>query len=525
MNPSVKSEFIQDLCFALFFWSLLIAVGGYEVGIGDQAEFLPYSLYIYNKTLYPFDLYIQGMEAMAINERYFFVHLLSFLVPVLEPSVLFLHVLFTIILITGILRFGRHYIENRFLLYLVVLFALVITKGLQTGGNEIYYNNFQGSNIAKGLCMWGLVFLIERKWALLCLFTIIATLFQPMVGFHFFLLSTAASAYRTFIEKEGKIINLALYILAFSATGGFYIMAIKFAQGQQIIANLSDSEFINIAYYFCMPHHFIPSYLSKKGILLSLPLLAASIYYYSSKEKSIFVFLLTMLSGILIYIIGTYAFDSFLVMSSWWFRTTIWIKIIGFTAVAGIITSHYKIKAYNKFKEVEKYSFICISIVLICCVTTFPETIPHNRYHLIKNAVREADAELCREIKKKVHKNAVFIQPALFSALKYYGEKSSYVEYLTPARRKDYLKIWYQRIKEVYHVRYEDIPVNTFMLKTTDIRTNLIKQMDDNFMKHTKESLSILKAKGVTHIITFKDHFIKDLEVIAENNEFKVYKL
>jgi hypothetical protein len=181
MYSRVKSDFFQDLCFAVFFWSLLILVGGYEVGIGDQAEFLPYSLYIHDKTLYPHDMYIQGMEAMIINERYFFVHLLSFLVPVLEPSVLFLHFLFTVILVTGILKFGRHYIENRFLLYLVVLLILIITRGLHTGGNEIYYNNFQGSNIAKGLCMWGLVFLIERKTKLLCLFTIIATLFQPMV--------------------------------------------------------------------------------------------------------------------------------------------------------------------------------------------------------------------------------------------------------------------------------------------------------------------------------------------------------
>jgi hypothetical protein len=217
-------------------------------------------------------------------------------------------------------------------------------------------------------------------------------------------------------------------------------MAIKFAQGQQIISNLSDKEFINIAYYFCMPHHFIPSYLSKKGILLSVPLVIASIYFYSKKEKSILIFLLTILSGIAIYIFGTYIYESFLIMSSWWFRTTIWIKIIGFVAVAGMITSYYKIKEYNKYKESERLIFLFLTIALINWVVIFPDSIPlNNRYHFLKNALQDSDVKISNEIKNKIPKEAVFIQPALFSALKYYGEKSSYIEYLTPARRKDYL--------------------------------------------------------------------------------------
>lgn len=516
----------QDIWFAFFFYILLIAVGGYVVGINDQAEFLPYALYIHDPSLYPHDLYIQGMEAMHINERYFFARLMALFFPVLEPATFLFHFIFTMLLITGFLKFSGRYIENRFLRYAVVFLILIVTDGITLGGNELYYNNFQGATIAKALCAWGLSFLVERKYVWLSVVTIISTLFQPMVGFQFFILTSVAVFYGIVIEKQIKPIVLLWYVIAFALTGGLFIWGIKSAQAKEVLTTITDREFIDAAYYFCMPFHFVPSYFSKKGIILMTILFVAGVYFYSKKERSILVILLTIFLGMIVYVAGTYLYESFFIMSSWWFRTSIWIKVTGFAAALALVGIYFKIGKYTAYESAERRFFIITGILLVVLIAKFPDRLPFNKeYHLLGHASHYPAVEICEQIKDRVPKDAVFIQPMYFSALKYYGEKSSYVEFLTPARRRDYLKIWNQRIHEVYNIGIEDIPENTYMLKGIQIRENLMQLGEENYRKHAKQSLMLLKAKGVTHMITFKDHLIEGLKIIAENKKYKVYEL
>jgi hypothetical protein len=77
------------------------------------------------------------------------------------------------------------------------------------------------------------------------------------------------------------------------------------------------------------------------------------------------------------------------------------------------------------------------------------------------------------------------------------------------------MKEWSERISEVYNITAKN-KLSGFDIKQT---------ANDNFFKINLEQAQALKEKGITHIITFKSHKIKNLKVIAENSEYKIYKL
>ncbi|MBX9850174.1 MAG: hypothetical protein K2X86_00275 [Cytophagaceae bacterium] len=500
--------------FALFTWALLILFFGYETGTGDQSEFLPYALYLYNHSLYPYDLYIQSMEAMVMNERFFCALFLSRFIPNLDTWTLIIHFITTLLLVLGSLKLAEKFIRNRFLQYAAVLCCLILFHGITINGNELYYNHFQGASLAKALTIWAFVYLLERKISHVIILLIIATFFQPLVGLHSFIICSAVLTYQTFILKvhsKGIYFGIcSLYVI----TGGLYILTVVLSQRNQVLTKITDHEFIQIAYYFRMPHHFIPSYFSLKGILLiSVLFLSTGIYFFKS-NKEIFIIYIIILTGIIVYLTGVYS-DSFLIISSWWFRCTVWLKLFGCIGIFALVEKYFGLQVYTKFQKMELTGFIILSALIISLVVFAPDILPFNKpYHTFSSKTDDEGIKICREIKNKVSNNAVFIQPFEFTALKYYGEKSSYVEFKTVSRRRDYLKIWYDRIRKVYNVDTE--------IKD---RRELMKKADENFRKLNKESLLKLKTEGVTHILTYKDHIIADMKVVVENSRYKVYEL
>ena len=510
----MKIKFFLNFGFALFTWALLILFFGYETGTGDQSEFLPYALYLYNHSLYPHDLYIQSMEAMAMNERFFCALFLSRFIPNLESWTVIMHLATTILLVLGSLKLAEKFIQNRFLQYAAILTCIVFFHGITINGNELYYNHFQGASIAKALTIWAFVYLLEKKIAHVIMIVIIATFFQPLVGLHSFLICAAVITYQTFIMKEhSKGIYFGTSFL-YVVTGGLYMLAIILSQKNQTLVKVSDHEFIQIAYYFRMPHHFIPSYFSLKGILLISILFFSTALYFLKNSKEVFIIYIVILTGIIVYLAGVYL-DSFLIISSWWFRTTVWLNLLGCIGVFALIEKYFSLKAYNKFEETELATCVIVSALIISAIAFTPKLIPYSKpYHTFTSERDDEGIKICREIKNKIPNNAVFIQPFEFTALKYYGERSSYVEFKTVSRRRDYLKIWYSRIKQVYGVGTE--------IKD---RKELMKKADENFKKLTKENLLKLKPEGVTHILTYKEHSIPDLKIILENSRYKVYEL
>ena len=101
------------------------------------------------------------------------------------------------------------------------------------------------------------------------------------------------------------------------------------------------------------------------------------------------------------------------------------------------------------------------------------------------------------------------------TALKFYGQRSSYVEFKAIAKNQKDLKIWYERIQEVFGLNYE-IDKNGFNMqwKANEYLDNL-----------GEDQLATLKREGVTNIICRTAKYQQGHKLILSENGYFVYQL
>lgn len=109
--------------------------------------------------------------------------------------------------------------------------------------------------------------------------------------------------------------------------------------------------------------------------------------------------------------------------------------------------------------------------------------------------------------------DALFIHPCHFTELKYFGQRSSFVEYKALTHTKSFLLEWSKRLKTIYNLDYYYSPSGYYTCAYAD----------DEFRKWDEEGLKFLnKEYGITHILTFADVQLQ-LPIVAQNKKYIVY--
>jgi hypothetical protein len=128
---------------------------------------------------------------------------------------------------------------------------------------------------------------------------------------------------------------------------------------------------------------------------------------------------------------------------------------------------------------------------------------------------KEEEITIAETIRKTIPLNAVFIQPFENTELKFYSQRSSYVEFKANVRHQSYVGEWYSRIHEVYGVDYFS-SVKGFELQS---------KANECFEHLSVTQLNGLKAKGVTHILTRKQSPPAMGKLVIANKIYAVYQL
>jgi len=99
--------------------------------------------------------------------------------------------------------------------------------------------------------------------------------------------------------------------------------------------------------------------------------------------------------------------------------------------------------------------------------------------------------------------------------LKFYGQRSSYVEFKAIAKNQKDLKTWYERIQEVFGLNYE-VDKNGFDMKW---------KADEHLDNLDEGQLAKLKSEGVTDIICRTSKYQQGHKLILSENGYFVYQL
>ena len=501
---------LSDLAFAIILWALLIVKYGYTYGTNDHIELLPYVLFLKNPLLFPHDLFIQSLNASLPNERTVMAHLLLPFVGHLRSTVFLLHFLNTVLLILALVKIAARFIDNKYISWLAVYVSVLVLNDRGLGNVDLYTPAIQASDISCMIIAWALNVFLDRKYLFASVLMSAATFIHVLEGFDVMAVLCGVMLIKLIWDKEVSLKQVGAFVGVYVLTAGVYLFFIYRAKtsGGGV---MSSHELFEIMFAFRHPHHFIFKTFPLINKLLFVFCVISSLLFYRGRSETLFQFVALGAIGVVVYIICVDVLHLVFIANFQWYKVVQWIKFLGLVAAYGYVYS-YLSAYFAEEAKVVNYTMIGGGIVALCLMFYGYRIGSFDRGFRQHN---EDEIALCVKLKDMTPIDAVFIQPFEMTALKFYGQRSSYVEFKAIAKNQKDLKIWYERIQEVFGLNYE-------MDRTGfDMRWKADEHLDNL----SEEQLSTLKKEGVTDIICRTEMYQHGHKLILAENGYFVYEL
>ncbi len=492
----------RKIFLATFFYFLLLLAFGFDP-IGESAGVYALALKKIYPDLFLKDIFINSLQENFFHERTFFVF---FILPAASFPLLtiFYHAIISIAFLLGMINLGELFLQkkNSVWIFLAVYFFLLYP--LHWGGNEFYYTNVQASNTAKTLFLWSLFFFLTENFPKAMILLILGTLIHPLVGLQSFILFSPFWITKIKNKENRK------YILFWIFLPGTYILILFFSSMEN--SSLPFQEYKKIMLEFRHPNHFVPHCFSKKGTLLFslfIPLLLWKTY---AVRKKMFFFFLILISGLILYSASYYLHFVEKILLSQWFRTTIWIKLLGVLFLIKILES--KIPASKRFLG------IVFGLVVLISLYKFSKSYTKNFiYTYITGGLSEnQDIDIALHTRKSTEKDALILHPLFgMETFKFWSRRSCYVDWKHVVRSRKNVEIWAKRISDVYGLN----PLINYCDKNM-----IIKELSQkNYYKALLKNREALQQKGITHFIVSINFPMKDYKELYRNEKWILYSV
>jgi hypothetical protein len=502
-----------SIWFALFLWSVLILRFGYRFGTGDQVELLPYTLFLSDSSFFSFDFFIQGLHASVPNERTVMANLLLPFVNHLEVVSFLGQMLCTIFLVMGLEKLALRFIQNRYWAWLAIATALIPLNDFGLGNVEVYSECLQAGGVATAIIVWAINYFLDKRYLLAATLMSLATFIQLLDGLDVMLVLSVA-LFLLAIGKQTNWSNFFRFIAVFGSTAGVYLLFILLQKsGNSTIS----SEFVfDVMFKFRHPHHFIFASFSIKKIVVFFLLSIIALQYFKRASKPLFLFVAISSLGLFFYIIATDVFHFIPIANFQFYKVSQWVKFLGVLAMFAMMPSVLIFFVHRFNLMLERTMLVVGTGFSLVIILFFADKLPYQvPYQIFQLKEREAIIHIAEEIKQATPKDAVFIQPFENTELKFYAQRSSYVEFKANVRHKLFVQEWYRRIGEVYGVNY-----------MSDAQGFALQKMgNSHFEQLNQTQLVSLKNKGVTHLLYPLECVPALGTLLIKNEAYAVYQL
>jgi hypothetical protein len=508
----MKKNLLLNIIMLLCCYLLVLFHWGYQFGRSDQAEVLPYALYLHDHSLYPKDNFIQDVKNEVPNERYVFSLILSLFADHMEAACFILELIFTLILLWGMFHFARLFIKNDLLCWLAVMVLMLVKFDITLGGNTIWYSYFIPSMPAKAIAIWGLIFFFRDKWTSAFVLFSASAFLQPLVGLQLAIICITVLFIELFVDKKPLRINHIFPRLFFELTAGVYIFLIFWNSFNSSVTKAEHKQFFNIEFAYRGAHHYMPSSFPWQNYIWLVPLFLFAFFYYRKISRTMWLFFLFDFLLLLLYTIGVQWLHFGYVAALQWFKTTVWLKYFSVIAIMILLDKNIPFLKKTSIKNIYYSVIYIVAVLALVLIIWFPEKNPWG-FNFDFGQQKTTDPLIACSIKAKelTPQNALFIQPLNSSEFKYYSQRSSYVDFKANVRAPRQVINWFARLQELYGLKA--IPNYPDKQILTDSKSY--------YLSLTGEQLHKLADEGVQYMLTYSE-YKTNLPVIYQNDEYKI---
>ena len=452
-------------------------------------------------SLYKLDFHIHSLKTHIPNERFLIAHLYALFGSRMHELALLAHALFSTILIAGVYSIASDFIRNKPLALLVPLFLFGILEDLSLGGNELYYESLIASLVAKSIAVWSLLYFIRENWLYAFVFLIPVTLIHPIAGAQLFILFLSVSLFRWFVERVPVSGPQALGVLIFLLTAGLYIIYLKLS----FSANVSEAEVFQI-FRFRLPHHYFPSTFLLRDFVAFVVMFAAAIYFFVKRSKPILLFLSINFAALCFYTFMVEVASDLTILTTQWFKTTIWIELLGVVALMSI--SERALGSFlDKYIGIVQWGLLVLGVMASIAIVSDYKSLTGKIYEF--PGYSNCEIKMGKWVLDNTEPSATFLVPPKLTRFKYYSERASIFDIKALPLNKEGLSLWAKRLERIYGLSYEHNLSHGELFRLVESKLKLLDE----------QALMALKSEyGVTHILTTADHRLNFEQVIKDDN-------
>jgi len=500
----------RTFLFLIFTYILIFVFKGFEYASNDVVDVMSYARYLQDNSLFKHDFYIGNIILSMPNERIFFSSFLSFIGDGLKWIPFVLHMIFTLFFLFGLYKISNLFIKSESLKWLLILVLLGPLYKYNLGGNELFYNMFISSYIAKVFGVWSVFFFLKlKKWKSFLLL-IISTLLHPTVGSQLFIVFFLFEVYE--LVKKGKFeLKKELPIFVYLLIAGTYIFLLLNSINRVGVDNQKYFEIFE----FRNAHHFFPQYFPVKSYIVEISLYLLGLYsMYRLGFNKLLVFSFIIILGTFVYVFGVLVLEIPFILSTQWFKSTIWLELFSLIAIMALFETII-IKYLSSFVEnIAFYGIVVLVILFSVLAIVRIDYFKQKPYRIAYGVDLSAEEDIAIKVKSLTKKDDIFIYPIEFTGFKYYSERSAFVDFKSVVHRRDALGEWYKRIKGIYKID----------ITSRQSGDNIFEIAKRNFIKFDEGDIDRFKKLGIEYLVQYSDVNLA-LPIVIENSEYKVYKL
>ena len=512
MNKHSEYFTIKNIVIASAIWSLLILRFGYYFGTGDHVELLPYSKFLNDNSLYPFDFFIQSLHSNQPNERTIFAHLLLPFIKHIEPFIFLLHLLNTVVLLLGLYKLANKFLGNELFAWSAVFISIVVFNDKALGNVDLYTPSIQAGDVACAIIVWSINLFLEKKYIITSLLMSLATWIHVLEGLDVMIL--LCMLVLIMLIRKALNIKTALYFYLIYFILAFPFLLMILLGKSDVASSLSNKDLFAILFEFRHPHHFLFGTFPVFNKIFFVLLVVAALVFFRKRNEQLFQLVLIGTVLLVTYIICVDYLHIIAIANFQWYKVTQWIKFIGIVALVGLIVKGFSVNFQipDNMQLAAAFIAIAVSWTLILSGSS-PIKVP---YQIGGLKYEQPEIDIAIKAKNTSPKDAVFIIPFSMSEFKYWSERSAYVEFKANVRNKRFVGVWYKRIGEIYGI------------DTTDTHIGFEKHWPaDAFYHNIANSDSVLNWKrvGITNIIINSRLDNDKLNIVDSNAKYFIYKI
>lgn len=311
------------------------------------------------------------------------------------------------------------------------------------------------------------------------------------------------------MSKKQLFTGIVLYLL----TTGIYIALLQWKLNQN--SGISEQKLFEI-FEFRIAHHFFPSYFPVHTYLIAIALWGFSMgYFLKRKLWNIFILQVVILAGMIFYTFFTEVYPMSSVLSSQWFKTSIWMQLTGIVGIMAWLEEQFNRSKINLLQNLSlEWSLPFGAVLVVGLVLSGNSFFSGKKYEFFFTEFYSDEAEIGLLAKKLTPHDAVFVVPMAFTEFKYFSERSLYIDYKSVVHRKDVLGAWYDRIREIYGID----------LVSRKTIKDLSSEANKNYAKLDPVEVKNLMQKGIRYYVGFSNQKLP-YKVIAQNASYRIFDL